>query len=294
MSEETFSLEQYREAKASGIDLYAQPEVQADAALVEDQVEHDVQDPTEIQDMDVDSDVIDDVEESIEIPEAQKTAFQKALEREKRKANEAAEKKFKEQFETEYSSKFNPYQKFFDQLGLTPEQALHSIEQAKIQKEAQDLAYNNGWSEDQTQMYMRQQDLEKKQTEMTVELQLYQLEETKKYPGIRQMKPAITDFIRKNPSSTVEQAAFAVGGESFLLQIRRESEQKEIAKRSTTPRKVVSDSASSMPSKDVLPPEVIEFMKRERISETQARQLMGEGPRNQTEYREWKAKQGRK
>lgn len=300
MSEQSMSLEQFRQAKETGIDLYAQAEVQADAALNAEVVDETnaqdeaiVQESTETQETNENADLSDDTDDPIEIPEAQKTAFQKALERNTKKAREAAEKELKEQFEAEYSTKLNPYQKFFDQLGVTPEQALASIEQGKIKQEAENLAYQNGWSEEQTQMYVRQQELERNQTEMKVNLRVYELSDSPDYPGIKQMKGAITEFIRSNPRVSVEQAYWAVGGANLATQLKREAEQREIAKRSQSTRKVVSDAQSNNKGPAPLTADAVAFMRRTGMSETEVRMLMNdEGPKNLTEYRQMMKKKG--
>lgn len=285
--DQSMSLEQFREAKQSGTDLYAEQEVQADAALNQ---EEDAQEHIDAE-TDVEDATSDDTEEAIEIPEAQQTAFQKALEREKRKAREGAEKKFKEQFETEYSAKLNPYQKFFEQLNMTPEQAMEAMEQNRVQQEAQRLAEYNGWDDQQTQMYMRQQDLERKQTEMTVNLRVYELSDTADFPGIKQMKGAITEFIRANPRVPVEQAYWAVGGANLATQLKREAEQREIAKRTQTKRTVISDAPTDMKGPEPMTPEAVAFMKRTGLNETEFRkQYMSEAPKTLEDFRKMNRK----
>jgi len=131
------TLAAYRQMISSGIDPYANME-QVDAAPTQEVTEveqQEVQENTDTQETVDNADLSDDTvtpdDEPITIPQEQQTAFQKALEREKRKAREAAEKKFKEQYETEYSTKLDPYKKAFEQLGITPEQAMQAIEQSK-------------------------------------------------------------------------------------------------------------------------------------------------------------------
>lgn len=285
MSEQAMTLEQFRQAKESGVDLLAQPEVVEDAAP-EQVIENEEQQEIEIEresnepEQDVDPDPI---------PQEHQSAWAKRAERERRKAAEETEARLK----AEYEAQINPYKAFFDQLGVTPEQALQSIEQNKIKQEAENLAYANGWTEDQTQMYMRQQELERKQTEMTVNLRVYELADSPDYPGIKQMKGAITDFIRSNPRVPVEQAYWAVGGANLATQLKREAEQREIAKRSTTSRKVVTDSPSDNKGPEPLTPEAVAFMKRTGMSESQVRMMMkDEGPKDLEEYRKMIKKKG--
>lgn len=286
MSEETFSLEQYREAKASGVDLYAEPatEVVEDAAPIEE-VEQEFEQETEQREE------VQDVEDDLPpIPEKEQSAWSKRAERERRKAAEETEARLK----AEYEAQINPYKQAFEKMGITPEQALQAIENNRIKQEAEQLAYTNGWDEQQTQMYMQNQQQQKEMQSLRVSVQINDLADSSDYPGIKQMKTQIADFIGRNPNMSVNEAYWAVGGQPLAQQLKREAEQREIAKRSTTPRKVVSDSASSMPTKDALPPEAIAFMKQNKMSESQVRALMSEAPKNQDEYRAMKAKQGRK
>lgn len=285
MPEEAMSLEQFRQAKATGVDLTAQPEVEEDAAPIEQDIQQEQEDPQEIT-----QEHQEEVDDEPQIPQEQQSAWSKRAERERRKAAEETETRLK----SEYEAQINPYKAFFDQLGVTPEQALASIEQNRIKQEAENLAYQNGWDEQQTQMYMRQQELERKQTDMTVNLRVYELSETPDYPGIKQMKGAITDFIRANPRVPVEQAYWAVGGANLATQLKREAEQREIAKRGQTKRTVISDAPTDMKGPEPLTPEAVAFMRRTGMSEDQVRMMMkDEGPSNLEEYRKMmKTKKG--
>lgn len=273
---ETMSLDQFRQMKASGINPFEQGETDA-ASQTQGEVTEDVhaepetdytEEETEASDAPLDASNDD---EDIEVPENQKTAFQKALEREKRKAREAAEAKYKQEYEAQY----NPYKAFFDRIGITdPQQAMEALERQQLQNQAQQMAYEQGWSDQETQMWVRQQELEKKQTEMQVDLQLYQLEETKKYPGIRQMKGEITAFIRQNPRATAEQAYFAVGGANLLQQMKREAEQREIAKRAKPKLTQAPDAPFDTRGPEPLPPEAVQFMRKTGMTEQQVRMMM--------------------
>lgn len=284
MTEQITTIDDYRQAKESGIDLY---EVQEDAAPEEEQQ---IEKPQEDQETEPEQETEQDDEqeldeEEIEVPEEQKTAFQKALEREKRKAREHALKKVREELEAEY----NPYKAFFDRLGLDPQKALEAIEQSRIRQEAQRLADERGWTDVEMQMYIRQQELEREQTEMRVSLRIYELADTPDYPGIKQMKNAITEFIRANPRATVEQAYWAVGGQSLAQQLKREAEQRAVKKREQSSRKVVSDTISSPGGPAPLPPEAVAFMKETGMSEEEVRLLISDKmPSNIEEYRKWK------
>jgi hypothetical protein len=107
------------------------------------------------------------------------------------------------------------------------------------------------------------------------------------------MKGAITEFIRSNPRANVEQAYWAVGGSALAQQLKREAEQREIAKRSQTKRTVISDAPQSMQGPAPLPPEAVQFMRQTGMSEAQVRSMLSDDkPKNLSEWR--KARQGRK
>ena len=290
MSDESMTLESFRAQRESGINPYEGME-EADAAPQEQEhVEPDMeQEDYQDNEQSDTSAGNDDVEEHIEVPENQRTAFQKALEREKRKAKESAE----QQYKTEYETQLNPYKQFFDSLGMDPQTAMKAIEENKIKQEAENLAYQNGWSDEQTQMFVRQQQLERQQTEMQVNLRVYELADTPEYPGIKNMKGAITEFVRNNPRVPVEQAYWAVGGPNLAKQMKLEAEQREIVKRGQTKRTVLSDSPTDMRGPAPMPPEAVAFMKRTGLSEAQFRaQYMSDAPLNQTEYRKMRDKKG--
>lgn len=287
---ETMTLDEFRQAKQSGVDLHEQ--AQEDAAPKDEPVEDQENQPVEEQQDEQEhqepaEEPQQDEEELPEIPEDQKNAFYKRVQRERKKAYEEAEAKLKQEFE----SQLNPYKAFFDSIGLDPQRAMEVLEQNRIQQEAVRLAEYNGWTEEQTQMYIRQQELERKQTEMQVSLRIYELADTPDYPGIKQMKGPITDFIRANPRATVEQAYWAIGGKNLAQQLKREAEQREIAKRSQNKRTVILDAPTDMKGPEPLPPEAIEFMRRTGMSEEEVRLLMkDEGPKNLDEYRRMKRK----
>lgn len=288
---ESVTLEQFRQMKQSGIDPYesmggtdaASHEQEGGSEPSQEQV--DSLEHTGNQEFTEDEPEPSNVEyeeEHIELPENQKTAFQKALEREKRKAREAAEEKLKQEFDTQ----MNPYKAFFDQLGVDPQEAMKHLEQQKIQQEAERLAYQNGWDEQQTQWYMQQQQQQKEMHQLRVTVQINDLADSSDYPGIKQMKVPITEFISRNPNITVQQAYYALGGQNLAQQLKREAEQREIAKRSQAKRTVITDSPSDMKGPAPMTPEAVQFMKRTGMSEDQVRMMMNDqGPKNLDEYR---------
>lgn len=278
----SMSLEEFRQAKESGIDLYAeqQQEAQEDAASAE-QEQIDEQQAEQEQHEEQAEQQEQQEEQQFEVPKEQQTAFQKALDREKRKAREEAERTVKEQLEQQY----NPYKSFFERLNIDPDKALEYIESNRIKQEAENLAYQNGWTDEQKEMYVRQQQLENKQTDMEVSLRIYELADTPDYPGIKQMKGAITEFIRSNPRATVDQAYWAVGGATLAQQLKREAEQRMIAQRQPK-RTVVSDSVTPPSGPAPLPPEAIQFMRETGMSEAQVRLLVEDKvPKDLEEFR---------
>ena len=287
--EQGMTLEQYREAVKSGVDLNAEPqqEIKVDAAPIEEFEQIGEQDP---HDREIEP-VVDDLEpESDPIPQEHQSAWAKRAERERRKATEETETRLKAEYETQ----IDPYKKFFDQLGIDPQTAMQAIEQNKIKQEAEQLAYNNGWDEQQTQWYMQQQQQSKELHELRVSVQINDLSDTPDYPGIKGMKSQIGDMIRQNPNMNVSQAYWAVGGQSLAQQLKREAEQREIAKRSQTKRTVVSDSPITQTGPAPLTPEAVTFMRQNNMTEAQVRQLMQDDfPKDLQTFRKMR-NQGRK
>lgn len=316
MEQESMTLDQFRQARQSGVDLYAeQPQVEVDAAPTEqgelhetvEQEETEVHEQPEPQETDENADLSDDNEEDLPpLPKEQQNAFYKRAQREREKAAREAEERLKKEFE----SQLNPYKQFFDQLGISPEEALRVTEQNRLQQEirgnvqqqANNLAYQYGWDEDQTRQWVEQQtqvlteqrQLKAEQTSMKVQLKIYELADSPDYPKIKEMKGQITDFISKNPSASVEQAYWAVGGQQLAQQIKREAEQREAAKRSKAKRTVVTGSGEPIKGEDSLPPEAIAFARQNHMSEAEVRRLMqADFPKDLQSYRKM-MKQGRK
>lgn len=282
----SMTLDEFRQAKDAGVDLY---EVQEDAAPemeqqeMQEEIQEEQQEELQPEQSESEDQEIEQSEDE-DIPKEHHSAWQKRAQREREKGAKEAEERLRQ----EYESQINPYKKFFDQLGVNPDDALKLVEQQRIRKEAEQMAYQNDWTDEQAQMYIQQQELMREQTEMRVSLKVYELADSPNFPGIKQMKGRITEFVRQNPNLSVEQAYWAVGGPELAQQIKMESEQREIAKRSKTSRKVVSDNNDKMANKDSLPPEAIQFAKAEGMTEDEVRLLLSEAPKNIDEYRKWK------
>ena len=295
---DTMTLDEFRQARQAGVDLAAQEtqQVQEDAAPEQEEQQE------EAQEVDQHETEQDNEPETDPIPEEHKSAWAKRAERERRKGAEEAEARLK----SEYESQLAKYKRFFDESGIDPEQALKVLEQNRlktearhsVEAEAQRLAYQYGWDEQQTEDYINQQSelmarqmqQEQEMRELRVAVAINDLADKPEYPGIKTMKSQIVDFIRKNPNTSVEQAYWAVGGLSLAQQLKREAEQREIAKRAQTGRKVVTDAGQATDTKGTLPPEAVEFMKRTGLSEDQVRFMLGDGPKNLEEYRKMRRK----
>src|SRR5690606_2595927 len=203
---------------------------------------------------------------------------------------------------------YNPYKQFFERLGIKPEDALrhleeqHLIQEARAQasREAQVLADRYGWTDEETQRWIdeqariiaKQRQQEEEIRELRVSVRINELSDSGEYPGIKNMKSAILDFIRRNPYATVEQAYWAVGGPQLIKQFKRESEQREAAKRSQTKRVVLTGAdQGDMNGPEPLPPEAVRFMKETGLSESEVRFLLDDKvPKTIDEYRKIKGR----
>lgn len=298
------NLQEWREQKETGMTAEeTQPDVQ-DAAVYEEPETID-EEPIDISDeVDDDAEQIDtdepegpsdelDDEDSIELPEAQKTAFQKALEREKRKLAER-----EEQLKQEYEQQYNPYKSFFDQLGIDPATAQQAIEQNRIRQQAEQLAYDQGWTDEQAQAYLQNQLEQQRQAEelhdLRVTVQINDLADKPEFAGIKQMKDQIKQLIKDSGGKlTADQAYWAIGGPDRAKQLQREAQQREIAKRAKPKRTVQTDNPVSVPTEKPLPPDVQRAAQEAGISEREARRLM-DMPNDLEGYRKWKASQNQR
>lgn len=248
---------------------------------------------------DVEADDSEDDGGELDLPEGQKTAFQKALEREKRKMQAERERE-----RAELEQRYNPYKTFFDQLGIEdPTQAMQAVreqqERQRLQQQAQQYAYEYGWDEQQAEQYIQQQMAQQKQQEelqdLRVSVQINELASNKDYVGIKDMKPQIKALILESGGRlTAEQAYWAIGGRERAAQMKREAEQREIAKRAKGSRTVQKDTPGSPTGgAKPLPDDVVAAAREAGISQDEARRLM-EMPNDLEGYRKWKAKNKRR
>ncbi|GCL71792.1 hypothetical protein PN4B1_16970 [Paenibacillus naphthalenovorans] len=272
-------LNEFRQMKASG-------ELVTDAALQQaeneitpdDRYEEPEQDPEIVEEQeheeneDAPADDLEDAEdqEDIDLPPREKTAFEKRMEREKAKLEEKLRKELEEQLEGKYSK----HKQAIEALGGDPDQLIKAAQEAKMMREAQRLADQNGWDDEQTQWYIEQQKQQQELKELRVQMQINRLKDNPDYAGIASMEREILAKIDKtNGALTVEEAYWALGGHKRAEQIKLEVQQREIARRAQQPRTVQRDAPSTAVGEKPLPPEVLRDAKLMGISESEARRL---------------------
>lgn len=287
--------EEFLQQKESGVavetaeqDDAVQEETQEE---VQETSEEEVHSEEETEDIEESNESTDEETDDLpELPEEQKTAFQKRLEREQRKIREQAEQELKEQYESQYSK----HKQVVDLLGGDPDAVERMIREnqmkAQAQSQAQQMAQYYGWDEEQTQQYVQQQVKEQQReqelAELKVQVQINDLKDNPDYAGIGSMKQEIQSMIsRSNGTLNVEQAYWALGGKSRAEQLRREEQQRQIAKRSKPKRTVQSDSPTSGVAEKALPPEIEAERVRMGLSVKEARALLEDTPKNLEEFR---------
>jgi len=241
------------------------------------------------------SDVDEDPEP--ELSPKEKTAFEKRMERERRKLEEELTQRLEQQMEEKYSK----HKSVIEKLGGDPDQIVQHLEnqriQSEIQTQAQQLAYNNGWDEEQTQWYVndqmerrrqqqQQSDLQKEIAQLRLESQINELRDNPDFAGIATMKKEIAEIVSKsNGGLSVSQAYWALGGESRAKQMKREAEQRSAAQRRNN-RVVAKDTSTAASTEKAIPNNVLSEAKRLGISEAEIRELMSFDANNINDYRE--------
>lgn len=216
----------------------------------------------------------------------EQTAFQKRLEREQKKLEE----KLRTEMEEQYKQKYSKHDEVIQSMGGDPDKILNAAKEAQMVREAQQVAKQNGWDEDQTQWYIEQQKQQNELKELRVQMQINKLKDNPDYAGIASMERDILAKIDKsNGALNVEEAFWALGGSRRAEQIKLETQQREIAKRAQQPRTVLKDAPSNATGEKPLPPDVLQEAKKMGISEAEARRLWSAKP-TQTinDYRERK------
>lgn len=232
-----------------------------------------------------DSEVQTDEEPEPELSPKEKTAFEKRMERERVKLEEKLRKQIEEETETRYSK----HKQAIDALGGDPDKLLQAARDAQMQREAQRMADQYGWDEDQTSYWIEQQKQQQELKELRVQMQINKLRDNPDYAGIASMERDILAKIDKtNGALTVEEAYWALGGPKRAEQMKLEAQQREIANRQRPTRTVLTDSPTSSVGEKPLPPAVLKEAERMGISAAEARRLMSDTPAQNID--EWRAK----
>jgi hypothetical protein len=270
--------EQFEQEKETGVEVEEQ-----DAAVQEEEIVDDVEVETDIGDQEEDQQ--EDSEDDLDIPEEQKPAFAKRLEREQKKIKEQTEKELKEQYESQYGR----HKSIVDMLGGDPDQVERMIKDNQAKSEAYRLAEQQGWDEEQTQWYIQQQKKDQEVQELKVQVAINDLKDNPDYAGIGSMKKEIQTMIsRSGGAIDVKQAYWALGGEKRAGQLRRETEQRNIAKRSKPKRTVQSDSPTSTTGEKPLDAENERIRQKMGLSLKEAKALLNDTPNNLEAYRKKK------
>lgn len=283
---------EFRQRKESG-DLVTDAALQeATTEIIDDQFEEEVEHKEEVEQEEQSDELADtetgEEEEDVHLTPQEKTAFQKRLEREQKKLEEKLRTEMEEQFKQKYSK----HDEAIQLLGGDPDKILSAARDSQIQRQALQLAEQNGWSQEDTQWYIDQQKQQQELKELRVSMQINRLKDNPDYAGIASMEKEILSRIDKsNGALNVEEAFWALGGAKRVEQIKLEAQQREIAKRTAPTRTVQRDTASSVPTEKPLPPSVLQEAQRMGISAEEARRLMNKPVSNNIdEYRKNKAK----
>lgn len=284
---------EYRKARESG-ELVDDADLQNDeTTITDDRDEEEVVTEEEIDDQEQQDEQDDDAQDdngddTDQLTPQEKSAFQKRLEREQKKLEEKLRKELEEKMEQKYSK----HKQAIEHLGGDPDKILNAAREAQMKREAQQLADQNGWDDEQTQWYLDQRKQQQELKELRVQMQINKLKDSPEYAGIASMeKDILAKIDRTNGVLTVEEAYWALGGPKRIEQIKLEAQQREIAKRNAPTRTVQRDTPSSTTGEKPLPPSVLEEARRMGITPEEARKLMNAPvAQNIDEYRKLKAK----
>ena len=283
---------EFRQLKESGGTVSDADLQNAETTIVDDQFEEEVEHEEEIE-QEEQSDGLDDTEIDVEEEDEQltpqeKTAFQKRLEREQKKLEE----KLRTEMEEQYKQKYSKHDEAIQLLGGDPDKILSAARDSQIQRQAVQLADQNGWTQEETQWYIEQQKQQQELKELRVSMQINRLKDNPDYAGIASMEKEILSRIDKsNGALSVDEAFWALGGAKRVEQIKLEAQQREIAKRTAPTRTVQRDTQSSTTTEKPLAPSVLQEAQRMGISAEEARRLMNKPvSQNIDEYRKNKAK----
>lgn len=275
---------EYRNAKESG-DLVTDAALQDETVITDDRDEEEVDTEQEEQ-QEQDEDVLEDAEEEDLPPlsEKEKTAFDKRMERERAK--------LQEKIDSEYKQKYARHDEVITMLGGDPDAIEKRIRDNQLAAHAQQLADQNGWSEEDTQWYINQQKQEQELKELRVQMNINKLKDNPDYAGISSMEKEILSKIDKtNGALTVEEAYWALGGKNRAEQIRLEAQVRESVKRQQKPRTVLTDAPTTTVGDKPLAPEIAREAERMGISPSEARRLMSKEPAGNID--EWRARKNK-
>lgn len=225
----------------------------------------------ELEDEQEESGELEDEDDLPPLNEKEKTAFDKRMEREKIK--------LQEKLEAELKQKYGKHQQIVDLLGGDVDVVEKRIREQQLVTNAQRIAEQNGWDEQETQWYINQQKQDQELKELRVQMQINKLRDNPDYAGIASLEREILAKIDKtNGALTVEEAYWALGGKNKADQIRLEAQVRESEKRKKQPRTVLTDSAAGTVTEKPLPADVLRDAERMGISPAEARRLMSNEP----------------
>lgn len=283
---------EFRKLKESGATVSDADLQDATTEIIDDRDEEEVEEVEEETLDDIQDELEDtekgEAEEVEELSPKEKTAFEKRLEREQKKLEE----KLRAEMDEQYKQKYSKHDEAIQLMGGDPDKILQAAKDAQIQRQAQYLADQNGWTQEDTQWYIEQEKQKQELKELRVQMQINRLKDSPDYAGIASMEKEILSRIDKsNGALNVEEAFWALGGVKRVEQIKLEAQQREIAKRTAPTRTVQKDSPSSTTTEKPLPPSVLKEAERMGISPEEARRLMSKPvSQNIDEYRKNKAK----
>jgi hypothetical protein len=273
--------EEFEQEKETGVKLEEQDAAVQEEEIVDEEVETDIEDREEDQE--------DDSEDDLDIPEEQKTAFAKRLEREQKKIREQTEKELEQRLEQKYEQKYSKHDSIIERLGGDPDQVERMINDNEMKSKVYRLAEQEGWDEEQIQWYIQQQKKDQEVQELKVQVAINDLKDNPDYAGIGSMKKEIQTMIsRSGGAIDVKQAYWALGGEKRAEQLRRETEQRNIVKRSKAKRTVQSDSPTSTTGDKPLDAENERIRQKMGLSLKEAKALLNDTPNNLEAYRKKK------
>jgi hypothetical protein len=222
------------------------------------------------------------------LPEKEKTAFEKRMERERAKLEE----RLKAEMEQQYEQKYGKHKQVVELLGGDPDAIEKRIRDNQLAARAQEMADMNGWDPEQTQWYIEQEKQKQELQDLRVTVQINRLRDNPDYAGITSMEKEIKAKIEATKGAlSVDEAYWALGGHKRAEQIKVEAQMREQVKRQKQPRTVLTDSPAAMTGEKPLPADVMRDAERMGISAAEARKLMSKEPaRNIDEWRKSRAK----